>query len=602
MIAERQSPTHRRRSAGAGAPARRWVWWLVGAGLLAVSGVIVAVAHTRPGYDPYGWLIWGYQTVHGTLNLGGAPSWKPLPWLFTIPFSLFGRYAELYLWMTLAEAASFAGCIFAGRIAFRVVDDGGRHRRAAIAAAIFAGVALLLIFDTEHYSYLHYVLSVQSDPPIVSLCLAAIDFYLSRRHRWAIAMLTLASLGRPETWPFLLLYCVWCWFELPGMRTYIAFCLLLVPALWFGVPTITNGKPLIAASLAENSPREIHSNRVLATIGRFRALNLWTVWVLAGLAPLWCYVRHYRPARVAARAARPPASAPAPHSAPGAISSRGRQLDGAAHTGQLAGAAHTGQLAGAAHTGVVPTRPSRRTAALGEPVGGLAHRITVAGIRLATWARQVPLVLWLFACVLLWMAIEVAFSLHGFPAVPRYMFEPAAVSIVLGAIGFGWLLGEIPSALRLPPWLGVLAACALVAWAAPGAITRARNEHADLIFERARTAELGRLASMVKVLGGTRQIYACGEPVLDVEFVSALGWLIHRNTDQIGYRPALALSQPRPIVLLTPLPNGWAAYAWHIRPAMRAFCDKRMRILYVSTPRHPGGVVLPNRVPPQVPS
>jgi hypothetical protein len=559
MIAERQSATQTPRSGERLASSLgRFAWWIVAAAVVAISGLVVAIAHTRPGYDPYGWLIWGYQTIHGTLSLGGAPSWKPLPWLFTIPFALFGRYGELYLWMTLAEAASFAGCIFAGRIAFRVVDDGGRHRRAAIAAAIFAGVALLLIFDTEHYSYLHYVLSVQSDPPIVSLCLAAIDLYLSRRHRWAIAMLTLASLGRPETWPFLLLYCVWCWFELPKMRRYIAVCLLAVPALWFGVPAITNGQPLIAATLAENSPREVHANRVLGTIGRFRALNLWTVWVLAGLAPLWCYLRHYRPARLQRRARRAEPGAP------------------------------TGAVA-------LTDRPGREATRR-------AQRIAAAAVRLAAWARQLPLVLWLFACVLLWMAIEVAFSLHGFPAVPRYMFEPAAVSIVLGAIGFGWLLGEIPRALRLPGWAGLLAACVLVAWALPGAIARVNNERKDIIIERARTAELGRLAGLVKVLGGPREIYACGDPVIDLEFVSALGWLIHRNTDQIGYRPAFELRQPTPIVLLTPLANGWAAYAWHTAPAMRSRCDRRMRVLYVFTASHPRGVVSPNRVPPQVSS
>jgi hypothetical protein len=487
----------------------RHVRWIVALVILGGSAAIVRWAGTRPGYDPYGWLIWGYQTLHGTISLRGAPSWKPLPWVFTTPFALFGHF-QLWLWMTLAVAASIAGSVFAARIAFRVVDDSGRHRWPAVAAAVAAALGLVLIFDNEGYSYLHYVLSVQSDPPIVSLCLAAIDLYMIRRHRWAIAMLTLASLGRPEVWPFLGLYCLWYWRRVdPGAFWYVAFCVAIVPVLWFGVPTITNGDPLVAASLAQGSPRMLHSNRVLGTIARFKDLNLWPVWVAAGLGSAWAFYRR-----------------------------RG-------------------------------------------------------------------LVMALFACVVIWMVIEVAFSLHGWPSVPRYMFEPAGVSVVIAAIAFGWLLsGEItrslPLALRgrrgLPAWPGIVVAAGLLAWAVPGSIHRARAEHADLTIEHARTAELSRLAGIINVLGGRRALLHCGTPTLDVEWDSAAGWLLHLNTDQIGYKMQWELHQRSPIVLLTALPNGWAAYAWHARPA----CARRMRVLYLFTPHHRSGVVVPNRVPPKV--
>ena len=94
-------------------------WAVIGLGVVAISAVLVRWARTRPGYDPYGWLVWGYQTLHLNLNLGGAPSWKPLPYLFTVPYALAGRY-ELRLWMITAVAISLAGSIFAGRIAYRV--------------------------------------------------------------------------------------------------------------------------------------------------------------------------------------------------------------------------------------------------------------------------------------------------------------------------------------------------------------------------------------------------------------------------------------------------------------------------------------------------
>ena len=68
----------------------------------------------------------------------------------------------------------------------------------------------LVIFDSTHYSYIHYILSSQSDPPLVSCVLAAIDMHLLGKRRWAIAALTLAWLGRPEAWPAQFLYALWC--------------------------------------------------------------------------------------------------------------------------------------------------------------------------------------------------------------------------------------------------------------------------------------------------------------------------------------------------------------------------------------------------------
>ena len=76
-------------------------WLSTGVVIVAVSTLLVAWARTRPSYDAYGWIVWGYQTLHGSLDLGGAPSWKPLPFLFTVPFALFGHY-QLWLWMITA--------------------------------------------------------------------------------------------------------------------------------------------------------------------------------------------------------------------------------------------------------------------------------------------------------------------------------------------------------------------------------------------------------------------------------------------------------------------------------------------------------------------
>ena len=96
---------------------------------------MILITGTRPGYDPYGWLDWGYQTLRGSLNLGGAPSWKPFTYLFNVPYAIFGHYA-LWLWMLTAVSMSLAGAVFGGRIAYQLTGADAEHRWAAIAAAI----------------------------------------------------------------------------------------------------------------------------------------------------------------------------------------------------------------------------------------------------------------------------------------------------------------------------------------------------------------------------------------------------------------------------------------------------------------------------------
>ena len=191
---------------------RRHPWWSVGIGTVLLSAVLVLWAGTRPGFDPYGWLVWGHQTLTGSLDTNAAPSWKPLPYVFTVPFALAGHY-ELRLWMITSAAVALSGTVFAGRIAYKLTAAPPERRWAAIAAGVFAGLGLLGI-----QNYAHYVLSSQSDPMIVSLCLGAIDCHLNQRHRAAFALGVLASLGRPEVWAFLGPYSIWLWLRHPATR------------------------------------------------------------------------------------------------------------------------------------------------------------------------------------------------------------------------------------------------------------------------------------------------------------------------------------------------------------------------------------------------
>jgi hypothetical protein len=478
---------------------RRRAWIIIGIGLALVATLLLLWARTRPGYDPYGWLVWGYQTLHLNLDLGGAPSWKPLPYLFTVPYALAGHRDELRLWMITAVAVSLAGSIFAGRIAYRLAGGGPGvlhasepvRRYAPVAAGIFAGAAVLGLED-----YMHYILSAQSDPMLVTFCLAAVDMYLCGRYRWAFVFGVLGSLGRPEVWPFLALYSIWAWFKVPSMRFMLVGGIALIGFMWFGIPWITNGRPDIAGDLALRSPRELHQDKVLGTIARFTELQYWPVWTAA--------------------------------------------------------------------LGAVAVAASRRNRAVLVLAGG----------------------------IVVWVLVEIAFAFHGFPALPRYMFEPAAMAGVLAGIGVGWAIAGVPSLRRgLPQWSGIAVVAVLVAALVPGAVARLRTERTDLRLQRGRTNEIGLLQTTIDDLGGYGRIRACGEPVTVVEFASVLAWTARLDVGYVGYLPPLEMRRRHPIVLLLPVsPGGWSVRPWHTLRSRLGRCSV-LHASYVLSRQNPSGML-----------
>ncbi len=252
---------------GPAALARRHPALGMALGLLVISVALVRWAGTRPGFDPYGWLVWGHQTLTLALDTNAAPSWKPLPYLFTVPFAIVGHY-QLWLWMFASCAIALSGVVFAGRIAYRLTAAPRERRWAAWVAAVVAGAALLAINN-----YFHYVLSFQSDPMIVALTLAAIDCALSGRRRWAFWCGVLASLGRPEAWPFLGLYGLWLWRTDPAMRLMVAAGVGVLLALWFGIPAISSRSFFVAGDNAMASGRAIMGDRFTGVLRRFAYIS-----------------------------------------------------------------------------------------------------------------------------------------------------------------------------------------------------------------------------------------------------------------------------------------------------------------------------------------
>jgi hypothetical protein len=424
-----------------------------GIGLLIFSTLLVRWANTRPGFDPYGWLVWGHQTLTLSLNTNAAPSWKPLPYLFTVPYALAGHY-EMWLWLITATAISLSGAVFAGRIAYRLTDAPVERRWAGWVAAVVAAAASLGIVD-----YFHFILSGQSDPIVVALCLGAVDCHLSGRRRWAFSLLALAGLARPEAWLFQGVYGIWCWRSDRSMRVFMAVWVVVMLALWFGIPAITAKTFFIAGQNALNSPRELHSNKVFGTVGRFLSLYERPVEVAAGLAFL-----------------------------------------------------------------------------------------------LALWRRDRRTLL-LCACVAGWVLLEIAFVLHGWAGVKRYLFPAAALGAVIAGIGVGWLLASPP---RVPSWVGAALAIVVVGSFIPGGISAARSEHKDLREQRKRTAVINELAQFVGSRDGPDRFHGCGEPLTRLQYQSMVAFTLHLNVATIGWKYAPAIAATRPIILITPGPiSGW---------------------------------------------
>ncbi len=460
-LASRSSLRQRREAAS------RWAYryrWLLGAvGLLLVATLVMLWARVRPGYDPYGWLVWGHLTLHGKLDTNGAPSWKPLPYLFTLPYAVFGRHA-LYLWMITAFAVSLSGVVFAYRVAFALVKAPPERRYAAYAAGLVAGLSVLGI-----YEFMHSVLSAESDTMIVALCLAAVDCIICRRYRWAFWAWWLAALGRPEAWAPLAIYIVWAWRAIPAMRRQMIVGIVLIPILWLGIPALSSKSPFSAASLAQRSPRAIHGNKVTGTFQRFLDLNAASIKIAALIAVGLAVVRRDRPVLLLA--------------------------------------------------------------------GGVA----------------------------LWVVVEAAFALHGWPAVPRYMYEAGAGTCVLAGVFVGRLILDAGSMLawmhlrvspRVAAWASVVVLAIFVGSLVPAAHSRVVYERHDLAQQRARTDQINLLGAVVRHLGPAR-ILACGQPNIGIGWQSILAWQLGTNTGVLYYNAKYEKLHPHPIVNMYPHSYGW---------------------------------------------
>jgi hypothetical protein len=246
-------------------------YWLV----LAVLGLtaLTFVVPSAPTYDPWAWIIWGREIVHLDLSTVDGPSWKPLPVLFTVPFSLFGSLAP-DLWLFVARAGAIGGVVMLFRLGRRFAGIPG-----GVAAAVPYALAPWTVRNAAYGN---------SEGLLVFLALAAVERHLDGRPRTAFLFALGAALLRPEAWPFVGLYGLWLLWREPAVRRVVIAGFAALPALWL-LPEWWGSGDLLRAMHRAQNPRgnspAFAEDPVRAILEQFHLMLAQRVWT-AGMVTL----------------------------------------------------------------------------------------------------------------------------------------------------------------------------------------------------------------------------------------------------------------------------------------------------------------------------
>ncbi|MGH2891697.1 MAG: hypothetical protein ACRDPM_00310, partial [Solirubrobacteraceae bacterium] len=206
-------------------------------------GALSLLIPSTPSYDPWSWLVWSRQIIHGHLTItSGGTSWKPLPMIFTIPFALFGKAAP-DLWLVVARAGALAAVLMVFRLAFRLTRrvgglfgeaDAGLDRLTATAPALLAGLigAFALALSASGGFVSSNALGY-SEGFAAALLLISIDRHIDGKPRQAFVVGFLVALDRPEIWLFWGPYGLWLFWRDPGARMLVAALFVITPIVWF---------------------------------------------------------------------------------------------------------------------------------------------------------------------------------------------------------------------------------------------------------------------------------------------------------------------------------------------------------------------------------
>ena len=471
--------------------------WLI---LLALAiGALSLLFPSTPSYDPWAWLVWGREILHGSLHTPGGPTWKPLPVIFTTIFALFGS-AQPNLWLMVARAgaalAVFMSGVLAARLTWRLytgsVDpvEGPRRWTAALPAALAALIAMAALALTGEFldaSTLGY-----SEGLMVASTLIALDRHLDGRHRQAFAVGFVAALDRPEIWLFWGPYGLWLMWRDPGSRGLVIGLAVLTLALWF-VPQKWGGGSFTSGISRAQHPRanspafapcpfcaELKDHAWPLVLLRIKAAAALTV--LCALVLLW-RIRDSLPGwRALVR--RPRAGEP----------------------------------------NDAPAIPARTSALL---------TLIVAGLFGLGW----------------WVLVALE-TQAGFSGNDRYLVLGSAFIVLVGAVGYGWLAIALVRAARRLLRAGAQAGMARGATVGASAVSALLfvfgpnfvgsnlidipKTHGSLLYQAHLREDL---VALINSHGGAKAILACG-PVMSEGFqVPMVAWYLNVRTLQVQDQP-----------------------------------------------------------------
>jgi hypothetical protein len=212
--------------------------WKGALGVAVLAGAATLLLPATLGYDAWAWTVWGRELAHLDLATTAGPSFKPLPVLALAPLSVLGA-ATPVVWMGLMRAAAVLCLVLAYRLGTRLAGP--------LAGAV-AGLGLALSADLYRTALLG-----SAEPVLIALTLGAADRHLASRRDWALVLIALAGLIRPEAWVLLGAYGVFVWLRDPHLRPLAAAAVLLPPVLWLGMDWIGSGNPLHASATATSA-------------------------------------------------------------------------------------------------------------------------------------------------------------------------------------------------------------------------------------------------------------------------------------------------------------------------------------------------------------
>ena len=219
---------------------------------MVVGGASTVLARAL-SYDAWGWLLWGQEIVGGRrFTTDGYPTWKPLTGLIAAVITPLGDAAP-FLWLVIARAGALMALFLAYRLASRLAGP---------TAGVLAALALLIVPEWLFQSGVG-----GSEPLLTALLLGAVVRHADRHDLQGFALVMLASLLRPESWPLMLASAVLAWRRSPRSRPVIAASLAAIPVLWFGGEYLGSGDPFRGGQLAKTTQEAVRLRRIWALPG-----------------------------------------------------------------------------------------------------------------------------------------------------------------------------------------------------------------------------------------------------------------------------------------------------------------------------------------------